>query len=425
MVKKEKKEEKEEKIEQEKGKNPDKEKKTKQEKEKYPDKEKKTKQEKEKYPDKGKKRSGKKEKDIKSLFRKFLIVAILLLALIVVTAFSLYFYSPLETYTRPVFKNVPYPVAVVGRSRSVITSASLIQSTDAVQMFYESQDLTSKGFRVDFTTKEGKMRLKIKEKDVFNKLVENKIVEELARDKGIAITRKEAQKKLDEKIAEYGTKRSLELSLKSLYGWNISDFRDNVVIYQIYLKRLFGAYIFEITEQEGYKKCVEASEELNDAGSNFVDVVKTYSEGESAQSDGELGWFRYHQLIPEVADVVFAMNTGEISDVIVSPIGFHIVQVQETRERKIITDGESVESSGKDAAKTIKEVKIRQIYVHGTTFLDWILEQKKQMPVIVLMKDYVWNPQQGEIEFRDQKMKKIERKIRMNSEGDPSLGNFQ
>ncbi len=422
MVKKEKKEKR---IEQKKGKDSDKDKKIKQEKAKNPDRKKEAKQKKRKNFDKGKKQSGKKEKDIKSLFKKFLIVAILLLVLIVVTAFSLYFYSPLETYTRPIFKNVPYPVAIVGRSHSVITSANLIQNADAVRMFYESQDLASKGFRVDFTTKEGEMRLKIKEKDVFNKLVENKIVEELARGKGIAITQKEAQKKLDEKIAEHGDRQSLELSLKSLYGWDINDFRDNVVIYQIYLKRLFGAYIFEITEQEGYKKCIEAREELNDNGSNFVDVVKAYSEGESAQNDGELGWFRYHQLIPEVADVVFAADSGKISNVIVSPIGFHIVHVQETREREIITDGKSMENSGKDAAKTIKEVKIRQIYVHGTTFLDWILEQKKQMPVIVLMKDYIWNSQQGEIEFRDQRMKKIEKKIRMNSEGDPSLGNFQ
>ena len=373
-------------------------------------------QEKESEKGKPKKR---KEKSMKQLIRKIIIVIVVLAFIVVASAIGLYFYSPLEKYSRPVFKSVPYPVAIVGNARSIVTSRELIRNTDAVRKFYENQDFTSKGLRVDFNTEHGKMRLKVKEKDVFDKLIENRIVEELANEKGIVVSKAEVQQKIDEKISEYGDSKSLELSLGSLYGWSISEFRDNVVIYQIYLKRLFAAYALEVEQQEGFKKAEEAREKIDDKGTNFPEIVKEYSEGESVESEGELGWFRYHQLIPEVADVVFSMEPGEISNTIVSPVGFHIVHLQETREQEVV--GENLSNEEDDSIQKIKEVKIRQIYVHGQTFLDWLMEQKKSLPVIILMKDYTWDSNSGFIEFKDPVMKNNESKIRMRSKGDPSI----
>lgn len=358
------------------------------------------------------------------LVRKIVAVVVLLVILLVAAAVGLYFYSPLEKYTRPIFKSVPYPVVIVGDSKSVITSRELIHNTDAVRKFYESQDLLSKGYRVDFGTEKGELRLKIKEKDVLDKLVENKLFEEFAREKGITVTADEAQAEIEKHVTEHGDKKSLELSLKSLYGWDIQEFRDNVVIPQLYMRKLFLAYVSEIREQEGYIKSVQAKRELQDDGSNFVEVVKEFSEGESARIDGELGWFRYHQLIPEVADVVFKMEVGEISEVIISPVGFHIVQVEEKREQEIVGDSEG-EGEEMNEPQTITELRLRQVYIHGKTFLNWIFDQKKQTPMVVLMKDYFWNAEEGHIEFSDDSMKRIEKRLRMNSQGDPSIGNAQ
>lgn len=352
------------------------------------------------------------EKKKLSLKTKLLIAAGLVILLIAAGFVGLYMYSPIGKLTRPIFKNVPFPVAIIGNVNVIITSSELISNVEAVRKFYESQDYSKLGLRVDFSTDEGKKRLKIKEKDVFDKLIEDKIVEKLAKERGIVVTTADAQKSIEEKIAQSGDRRPLESDLDLLYGWSINEFRDKIVVYQMYIDKLFKWYAENTKQQKGYKKIVKANEELKEDGSNFVDIAREFSEGESAKNDGEIGWFPREQLVKEVADVAFEMRQNEISDIIISPLGFHIVQVQEIRDKE--------EQKENDPGE-MKEVKLRQIFVKGTSFLEWIGEEKKKAQVLVLMKDYRWDSGEGRVRFVDKSMERIEKKLRIQAEGDPSL----
>ena len=105
-------------------------------------------------------------------FKKVLILLIAILVTIsIIVPIGIYFYGPLGKITRPIFKKIPYPVAFVGEERELISTRELIQNVDAVRKFYEDQDLASKGLRVDFNTKDGKMRLKVKEREILDKQV--------------------------------------------------------------------------------------------------------------------------------------------------------------------------------------------------------------------------------------------------------------
>lgn len=376
---------------------------------------------KEKIDNKEGKGKDKKEKEEKkerterkklSLKTKLLIAAGLVILLITAGFVGLYVYSPIGKLTRPIFKEVPFPVAIIGNVNAVITSSELISNVDAVRKFYESQDYSKLGLRVDFSTAEGKKRLKIKEKDVFDKLIEDKIIERLANERGIVVTTADGQKSIEEKIAQSGDRKALELSLESLYGWSINEFRDKVVIYQMYINKLFKWYAENTKQQKGYKKIVKADEGLKKDGSNFADIVKDFSEGESAKNEGEIGWFSREQLVKEVADVAFEMQQNEISNIIISPLGFHIVQVQEIRNEEDQKENDSVETN---------EVKLRQIFVKGTSFLEWIGEEKKKAQVLVLMKGYRWDSGEGRVRFVDKSLERMEKKLRIQAEGDPSL----
>ncbi|MEA2007273.1 MAG: peptidylprolyl isomerase [Patescibacteria group bacterium] len=363
----------------------------------------------EKESKKDKEKEEKKKKKKWSLKTKFFIVFVLIVLLLVAGFVGLYLYSPIGKLTRPIFKNVPYPVAIVGNLNALITSSELISNVEAVRRFYESQDYSKIGLRVDFTTDDGKKRLKVKEKDIFDKLIEDKIVEMLANERGIIVSKADAQKAIDKKIAEVGDKKALELSLDSIYGWTIDEFRDKVVVYQLYFKGLFSWYALNIQDQKEYKKIVKAKQILKNDGSNFSEVVGEYSEGESVKSDGEMGWFKKEELIEEVSLVAFSMEKEEISKIIISPLGSHIIQLQDKRTSEI-ENGEKVE-----------EIKVRQIFVEGTSFLEWLGQQKKKAKVIILMKDYSWDSAEGQVKFVDKNLERIEKKLRIQADGDPSL----
>jgi len=100
-----------------------------------------------------------KERKKLSLKTKLLIAAGLVVLLVAAGFVGLYVYSPIGKLTRPIFKEMPFPVAIIGNVNAVITSSELISNVDAVRKFYESQDYSKLGLRVDFSTVEGKKRL--------------------------------------------------------------------------------------------------------------------------------------------------------------------------------------------------------------------------------------------------------------------------
>jgi len=66
-------------------------------------------------------------------------------------------------------------------------------------------------------------------------------------------------------------------------------------------------------------------------GQSFDLLVGTYSQGPAAGSRGDLGFVEKGMMFPEVDAAAFSLKTGEISDVIESPVGFHIIKIIDRR----------------------------------------------------------------------------------------------
>jgi peptidyl-prolyl cis-trans isomerase SurA len=62
-------------------------------------------------------------------------------------------------------------------------------------------------------------------------------------------------------------------------------------------------------------------------GGNFADLARRYSEDATAANGGDLGYIQRGQALPEFEEVIFSMREGEISDIIRTPNGLHIVKV--------------------------------------------------------------------------------------------------
>lgn len=68
-------------------------------------------------------------------------------------------------------------------------------------------------------------------------------------------------------------------------------------------------------------------------GANFEELAKKYSEDPgSAKQGGSIGWIGKGQTVPEFEKVAFSLPKGQISDVVKSSFGFHIIRVDDKHD---------------------------------------------------------------------------------------------
>ena len=63
-----------------------------------------------------------------------------------------------------------------------------------------------------------------------------------------------------------------------------------------------------------------------EAGKEFAELAKVHSNGPSAPKGGLLGSFTRGQMVPEFDKAVFALKPDEVSDIVETPFGFHIIK---------------------------------------------------------------------------------------------------
>lgn len=69
------------------------------------------------------------------------------------------------------------------------------------------------------------------------------------------------------------------------------------------------------------------------AGENFQQLAIRHSAGSQALNGGDLGWLKSDQVPTFFSDVIQDMNPGELSPIIKSPVGYHIIQLKGKRNQ--------------------------------------------------------------------------------------------
>jgi peptidyl-prolyl cis-trans isomerase C len=67
------------------------------------------------------------------------------------------------------------------------------------------------------------------------------------------------------------------------------------------------------------------------SGEDFAALAKQNSQDSSAEQGGDLGFFPKEKMVPAFADVAFALKTGDISDVVTTQFGVHIIKVTDRK----------------------------------------------------------------------------------------------
>ncbi len=89
-----------------------------------------------------------------------------------------------------------------------------------------------------------------------------------------------------------------------------------------------GHILVETEEQAG-----ELKAQL-DAGADFAALAAEHGTDGTASRGGDLGWFLHPDMVPEFADAAFAMEPGAISDPVKTAFGWHLIKLDERRDRQ-------------------------------------------------------------------------------------------
>jgi len=177
-----------------------------------------------------------------------------------------------------------------------------------------------------------------KKENVLAFLIDMKIVSKAAEDKKIADT-DDFKKRMgftrnrllmDSLLASEGKAATTDEAMKKVY----EDASKQITGEQ----EVHARHILVETEDEA--KAVE--EELK-KGADFAELAKKKSKDPGASDGGDLGFFTKEQMVPEFSAVAFALEPGKISDPVKTQFGWHVIKVEEKRNRKA-PDFEQVKS---------------------------------------------------------------------------------
>ena len=121
-----------------------------------------------------------------------------------------------------------------------------------------------------------------------------------------------------------------EEELRKAYQQNLDKFTDPL---EVKIQQVFFPFPQTASQEETAALEKEARSVLEKArkGEDFTELAKKYSHGPEALEGGILGYFKRKELMPELEEAGFRLKPGEISDIVRSPLGFHILRVLERK----------------------------------------------------------------------------------------------
>jgi foldase protein PrsA len=115
---------------------------------------------------------------------------------------------------------------------------------------------------------------------------------------------------------------------------------------------------------------------MANSGEEFALLAQQYSQDEaSAESGGDLGYFEKGDMVSEFEDAAFALEIGEISDIVESEYGYHIIKLTDRVEEQTTLD---------DNKESIRQILLEEKYVEE-------IENLSQNAVVETKQDIINN----------------------------------
>jgi len=102
--------------------------------------------------------------------------------------------------------------------------------------------------------------------------------------------------------------------MKKFYDQNLDKFKSG--------EQVRASHILVKTEPEAQDVMSQLKK-----GASFEELAKKYSKDSSAAKGGDLGWFSKGAMVPEFDKAVFGLKEGQLSGIVKTQFGFHIIKL--------------------------------------------------------------------------------------------------
>ena len=123
------------------------------------------------------------------------------------------------------------------------------------------------------------------------------------------------------------------------------------------------------TEEEDKEVRAKAESVLKEAreGKDFIELAKKYSEGPTQSKGGDLGYFSAGQMVKPFEEAAFSMEPGQISELVRTDFGYHIIKVEDVKEASTKPEDEVRDQIVKTLSKN---TSADLAYEKGQTLID-------------------------------------------------------
>lgn len=311
---------------------------------------------------------------------KIVLIIILILfgsavVFISVFAIGIYGFNWSNKFTREVEKIVPFPVAMT--NYTFIPYSSFNFDLTTLIYYYQALALSGEG---NISPSEENL-----DKAVLQRLIRNEVTKQIAGDFRVKVEKLELQQEMDKIITQSDTPENAEQTLKQLYNWTVVQYRDHVLYFYLLRSKLQDKLSYDDSlayNIEAKKRVEEVLDKVKSEADTFENLAKNYSEDTTAAEGGNLGYITRGQMVAEFEEAAFQLKKDEVSDVVRTKYGFHIIKVL------------NIKGEGESEEREISHLLIK------TQDLDEFIDNKlKDTRVYIFKKNMKWDKMTNDVVF--------------------------
>ncbi|MEN3275414.1 MAG: peptidyl-prolyl cis-trans isomerase SurA [Massilia sp.] len=148
--------------------------------------------------------------------------------------------------------------------------------------------------------------------------------------------------------------------LKASDKRNLAKAPEQAVVQQTRARHILLKPTPTLPAAQAKAKLAEIKAKIESKAATFEDMARQNSIDGSAQKGGDLGWLEPEDVVPEFENAMNALQPGQVSDIVETPFGFHLIQVTERKSQDMTQQRERLQ-----ARQVLRERKL------GEAFEDW------------------------------------------------------
>ncbi len=229
-------------------------------------------------------------------------------------------------------------------------AAALVNNQPVPRQDYEAQvalavSALSQEQSFDPQTEEGKAALVQLSRQILDSIIDQILIEQAAAREGIVVPMEKVDTEMNRLIGEDAAKFDEWLQANDMTRESFKAQLQRQLISAAFQEFIVGASAPEVEQVHARHILLASENEAMDvlvklrAGESFSTLAQAYSQDRASKDQGgDLGFFPRGIMPVEIEQVAFALNPGQVSGIVKTDFGYHIIEVVEKDPKRVLAE---------------------------------------------------------------------------------------